>query len=327
MAWPLLIVISWFLCIFICYCIIRSISTKVVRAIISLSLCALVSHISCRNLLRYNTRTILAIAVCWLMSIRLIVLTVSARDTSITFQSFLSKIIWIFFPYLHKKTAEKQWPINYMIILIVTKILVNHLIYRWSISCETDVTYRRILIFYISLSTTSFILDIEMILVRILTRETYTVETYCDFPLLSVSLREFWGRRYNRIVQTVLKESLFEPIRLECSSSTIGALSTFIISGILHVHVWYTAFNGEASMFSAFMFFLLHGIACSIEANLKMKIPKPIGWIITQTFLLITSPLLIKPFIQKGSSFVLLNPPPLINAEWIPKLPVPRFCL
>ncbi|CAF1559880.1 unnamed protein product, partial [Rotaria sordida] len=141
-----------------------------------------------------------------------------------------------------------------------------------------------------------------------------------------LSLREFWGRRYNRIVHTALKESVFEPIRLEFSSPTIGALTSFIISGLFHVHTWLVAFDDKSSLLPTFMFFFLHGIACSIETNMKIQLPEHVGWIITHTFLLITSPLVVRPFIEKGSPFLILNPTPFINVGWIPKLPLPNFC-
>ena len=44
-----------------------------------------------------------------------------------------------------------------------------------------------------------------MILVRIVTRDKYTLESSTNFPIFSLSLREFWGQRYNRIVGTILK--------------------------------------------------------------------------------------------------------------------------
>ncbi|CAF1506650.1 unnamed protein product, partial [Rotaria sordida] len=125
---------------------------------------------------------------------------------------------------------------------------------------------------------------------------------------------------------TIFKESIFDPIRLEFSSSTIGALTTFIINGLLHVHICLVSFDAESSLFPTFMFFLLHGIACSIETKMRIQLPKPVGWIITHIFLLITSPLVVNPFIDKRPSFVMLNPPLFINVGWIPKLPLPNFC-
>ncbi|CAF3735906.1 unnamed protein product [Rotaria sp. Silwood1] len=326
MALSLFILISWFVCILTCYYVIRPISIKLVRFILTSFLCILLSYITCQNLPRFNALAIFTVVICWLTSIRLIALTSFSTKILLTFQSFLLKILWIYFPILPKKTAQNQWPIIYSIILIIIKLLINHWIYRWLIKCEMQVSYQRIFMFYLFLTTISYILDIEMIFVRILTRNKYTLESFTNFPIFSSSLREFWGRRYNRIVHRTLKESIFEPIRLAFSSPTIGIMITFIISGLFHVHVWLVAFDDKSSLFPTFMFFFLHGIACSIETNMKFQLPEHVGWIITHTFLLITSPLVARPFVEKGSLFLILNPAPFINVGWIPKLPLPNFC-
>jgi hypothetical protein len=253
-------------------------------------------------------------------------MTIFSNQTSLTFQSFLFKILWTFFPILPKELGTNQWPIIFHLILIVIKLLINHWVYQWSIRCETHVSCEWIIMFFVSMMTISYMLDTQMVLVRILTRNKYTLESYTNSPIFSLSLREFWGRRYNQIVNTVLKESVFQPIRLESSSSTIGGLTTFIISGLLHVHIVFVVFNDLSSLFLTFIFFLLHGIACCFEANMKIQLPEHVGWLITHGFLLFTAPLVLKPFIKEGSTFLLIHPPPLLNVEWIPKLPVPNFC-
>ncbi|CAF5087227.1 unnamed protein product, partial [Rotaria sp. Silwood1] len=48
------------------------------------------------------------------------------------------------------------------------------------------------------------------------------------------SLREFWGRRYNRLAGTVFRECVFQPINSCLSSPLIAAISTFVVSGLLH---------------------------------------------------------------------------------------------
>ncbi|CAF4527003.1 unnamed protein product [Rotaria sp. Silwood1] len=172
-------------------------------------------YITCQNLPRFDSLATLTIVICWLMSIRLISLTSFSTKTFLKFQSFLLKTLWICFPILPRKTAQNQWPIIFSIILIIIKLLINHWIYRWFLKCEMGVSYQRIFMFYIALIT------------------------------IFSSLREFWGRRYNRVVHTVLKESIFEPIRLEFSSSTIGALITFIINGLVHAHICLVTFGAK----------------------------------------------------------------------------------
>ncbi|CAF2745329.1 unnamed protein product [Rotaria sp. Silwood2] len=325
MALSLFILISWFVCILTCYYVIRPISIKLVRFILTSFLCILLSYITCQNLPQFDSLGTLTIVICWLMSIRLISLTSFSTKTLLTFPSFLLKTLWMCFPILPRKTAQNQWPIIFSIILIMIKLVINHWIYRWFMKCEMGVSHQRVFMFYLALITISYVVEIEMIFVRILTLDKYTFESFTNFPIFSSSLREFWGRRYNRIIHTILKESIFEPIRLEFSSSTIGALTTFITNGLLHAHICLVTFGGK-SLFPTFIFFFLHGIACSIETKMKIQLPKYVEWIITHIFLLITAPLAVKPFIDKGSPFMMLNPPPFINVGWIPKLSLPNFC-
>ncbi|CAF3458548.1 unnamed protein product [Rotaria socialis] len=260
------------------------------------------------------------------MSMHLIALTTFSRKPLLTFQSFSLKIIWIFFPILPKKPAENRDSLIYCIMLMFIKIFINHWIYRWSIQCDMGLTLSKIFMLYLSIMTISYIFDAQMIIVRIATQDKYTLESYTDSPILSLSLGEFWGQRYNRIVHKVLREAIFEPIRSELSSSNIAGFMTFIVSGLLHVHVCIAVFQNTSSAFPTFMFFIIHGIGCCLEKIMKIKFPKFIRWIITHIFILITSPLMFQPFIEKGSPFLMLNPPLFIDVEWTPKLPVPNFC-
>eukprot|EP00578_Thalassiosira_sp_NH16_P019514 CAMPEP_0181086972 /NCGR_PEP_ID=MMETSP1071-20121207/6030_1 /TAXON_ID=35127 /ORGANISM="Thalassiosira sp., Strain NH16" /LENGTH=586 /DNA_ID=CAMNT_0023168841 /DNA_START=17 /DNA_END=1774 /DNA_ORIENTATION=+ len=58
-----------------------------------------------------------------------------------------------------------------------------------------------------------------------------------DSPMFkSTSVSDFWGRRWNRLVHGVLKRGVYKPVR-KYSSKTIAALSTFIVSGILHEYI------------------------------------------------------------------------------------------
>jgi hypothetical protein len=98
----------------------------------------------------------------------------------------------------------------------------------------------------------------------------------------------------------------------------MAGLMTFVVSGLLHVHLASVVIDDRLALFPTFMFFVLHDLACCAEAKIKSSLP---------AFLLVTAPLMVSPFIQEGSTFLMLNPPPLIDTSWIPKLPVPLFCL
>ncbi|CAF1160621.1 unnamed protein product [Rotaria sp. Silwood1] len=86
---------------------------------LTLLLCILLISITCQNHPRFNAFSILTVSICWLMSIRLMALTLFPRET---FQSFLLKILWIYFLILPKQTVKNSWPITYYIILCLTTV-------------------------------------------------------------------------------------------------------------------------------------------------------------------------------------------------------------
>jgi len=108
MVLSLFFYVDWFGCVVTCYYAIRPIPNKSVRMVVTLFLCILSSCISCQNLPQFDAFSILTVALCWLTTIRLIHLTVLSRQTSLTFQSFLFKILWIYFPILSRKKSEKS---------------------------------------------------------------------------------------------------------------------------------------------------------------------------------------------------------------------------
>ncbi|CAF1527568.1 unnamed protein product [Rotaria sp. Silwood1] len=165
----------------------------------------------------------------------------------------------------------------------------------------------------------------QIALIRLITRDKYTLQSFTNFPLFSRSLRDFWGRRYNVQVGTVLKESIFQPLSLYISSRTIIALITFIVSGLFHVHIVLAVFNDTLSALSTFFFFVLNGIVCCIEAYMGIQLPQPFGSLITHVFLLLTASMCIGHCTREATYFS-VNVPPLYGNQWIPKLPIPSVC-
>ena len=59
-----------------------------------------------------------------------------------------------------------------------------------------------------------------------------------DNPFLeSSSPSDFWGRRWNKIVQSLLKKGIYKPVR-QSYSKNVASLATFVGSGLLHEYVW-----------------------------------------------------------------------------------------
>ena len=157
--------------------------------------------------------------------------------------------------------------------------------------------------FYFALLTTAYMTEIQIAPIRIITRDKYTLQSFTNFPLYSRSLHEFWGRRYNRLIGTVLKESIFQPLASYTSFPAVMAILTFIVSGLLHVHIVFVVFNDTSAALPTFAFFLLHSNACCIEAHIGIRLPQPFGSLATNIFLLLTASMGIALFTREGAYF------------------------
>ena len=53
---------------------------------------------------------------------------------------------------------------------------------------------------------------------------------------------EFWGRKWNNLVHSLLKSGVYKPVRRITSSNKAAIFSAFIASGLLHEYVWVILF-------------------------------------------------------------------------------------
>ena len=309
------------------YFIIRSIPNVFLRITLSTSFCLILTALSCHELPEFLATSMFIVAICWMISIRLIQLTISSFDSRLTFRSFLTKILWTFLPIVScSNDLNIRWIVIRDLLFIFVKILVCHWSYRWLLQCEPSDSAERMCLFYLLLMTIYFAADFEGLIIRLVTKNRYTIETFTHHVFLSRSLRIFWGKRYNRVVNQILKESIFFPMKNYSNSSALASMMTFIVSGFLHFHIVIVLFDDISYAISTFFFFFLHGLACCLEKLSQTNPMEHIGWFLTHVFLLLTAPLVLRPFaIEK--SFLILNPPPLVDASWLPHLPVPHFCL
>jgi len=58
----------------------------------------------------------------------------------------------------------------------------------------------------------------------------------------ATSPSDFWGRRWNMLVQSVLKGGVYKPLRKHRFSPTVAAISTFLMSGLFHEWLVYGIF-------------------------------------------------------------------------------------
>lgn len=121
----------------------------------------------------------------------------------------------------------------------------------------------------------------------------HTRSVYPDYPFLPISFHDFWSRRWNIYVKSILHRIAFVALpkltgfKENSNARFISAgLFAFLVSGLLHEFM-YTVSMDRWSGGKNMIFFLINGMFVAIElifqGILKRKqiIPPFIGWIYT----------------------------------------------
>ncbi|OVA11225.1 hypothetical protein BVC80_8687g17 [Macleaya cordata] len=133
------------------------------------------------------------------------------------------------------------------------------------------------------------------------------VEPQFDNLSLSTSTQNFWGRRWNLVSSSILRSTVYDPVRRICSSTCIigkslglyvAVVATFVVSGIMHELLFY--YIGRIwPVWDVFWFFALSGICLSVEIAVKKALkgrwqlnqlisrPLTLGFIVVTAFWLL----------------------------------------
>lgn len=125
----------------------------------------------------------------------------------------------------------------------------------------------------------------------------FTVAPLQRAPFRSTSLREFWGRRWNRVVQGWLSEHVFTPVARRHGAAA-GTSAAFGASAALHAYILLAAAGpGPAAAWAAF--FALHGALVLAERRLGVSRWRP-GLARAWTFstLAASAPLFVEPMLR-----------------------------
>ncbi|KGN58561.1 acyl-CoA--sterol O-acyltransferase 1 [Cucumis sativus] len=130
---------------------------------------------------------------------------------------------------------------------------------------------------------------------------------YFDEPYLSVSLQDFWGKRWNLLTSRILRLAVYDPCRKltvgivgKKASAMVALTATFAVSGLMHELIYF--YMGRlAPTWEVTCFFLLHGVSLSAEMAMKsavrgrLKVPRIISTGFTWWFVMTTSSWLFFP--------------------------------
>ena len=118
-----------------------------------------------------------------------------------------------------------------------------------------------------------------------------------ETPIAARSLRNFWGKRWNRPVSAWLHRFVFLPLARQ-HRPDLGLFCAYLVSGA--VHAWAAGVAlGAFAAFEMVMFFGLQGVFILAEDRLHVHAwPVPLARAWTLTILLATSPLIIGPYLR-----------------------------
>jgi len=124
-----------------------------------------------------------------------------------------------------------------------------------------------------------------------------TMRPIHDTPIAARSLRDFWGKRWNRAVSAWLYRLIFLPLARR-KHPDLGLLCACLVSGAMHAWVAWVALGAFAA-FELAVFFGLQGLFILAEDRLHVRAwPVSLARAWTLTLLLATSPLIICPYLR-----------------------------
>ncbi|KAF8409654.1 hypothetical protein HHK36_005732 [Tetracentron sinense] len=101
------------------------------------------------------------------------------------------------------------------------------------------------------------------------------LEPQSDEPYLSTSLQDFWGKRWNLMVTSILRPTVYHPVRY-LSGRLLGRewalitamIATFVVSGLMHELIFFYLTRATPT-WEVTWFFVLHGICTALEVLVK----------------------------------------------------------
>jgi hypothetical protein len=115
-----------------------------------------------------------------------------------------------------------------------------------------------------------------------------------DHPILSRSVTEFWGRRWNRVVGSWLFASFYRPLAAR-GRPHLGTLAAFTASALLHLYFTWVAVGLEHGLTMAAFFVVQVPLMFLEERWEQRRWRSPIRRAWTFGWLCVTSPLFVAP--------------------------------
>ncbi|PQQ20947.1 acyl-CoA--sterol O-acyltransferase 1-like [Prunus yedoensis var. nudiflora] len=267
---------SVFVCIFYCYSIGKIVPKGTTRLVCALPVVCLFFYLPL-NFSSIHLGGGTGFFISWLGSFKLLLFAFGkgplASDPSISIARFLAIAclpIEIQENPSPKNTIQgHNLPLNHVIKGFLLAILIGVLNYSQQIHPKLILVLHCLYIY--------LLLETQLIIVAALAWGLLGLDLKPHFnePYLSTSLQNFWGRRWNLVVTSILRQSVYEPT-LNFSTCVIGrrwaslpaVFATFLVSGLMHELIYYHMGRVRPT-WEVTWFFVLHGFCLMVEIVLK----------------------------------------------------------
>jgi hypothetical protein len=116
-------------------------------------------------------------------------------------------------------------------------------------------------------------------------------------PAASLSVKEFWGDRWNRTVSMWFREHCLKPLARR-TNAKIGMLASFLVSGILHAYLVLVALEWKMALVML-SYFLLQAVFVAIEIAFdSAHWNRSLARVWTLVLMIASSPLFVEPALR-----------------------------
>ncbi|KAK9080682.1 hypothetical protein SSX86_000440 [Deinandra increscens subsp. villosa] len=144
-------------------------------------------------------------------------------------------------------------------------------------------------------------------LVKVIIGFDLEIEPQFREPYLSKSLQDFWGRRWNRMSSSALRDMVYIPARVIFTRALgrlwgqlLATFATFFVSGLMHeLMFWYL--TRVWPTWEVMWFFVLHGVCVVVEVAVKkavngrFRLHRAVAAPVTMAFVMVTGGWLLFP--------------------------------
>lgn len=146
------------------------------------------------------------------------------------------------------------------------------------------------LIFFFVLTVTG----LEALLRALVQATGATTERLFERPLFATSLRDFWGRRWNKFIARFA----LRHIAMRRRSKTNGprsVLTVFLWSAVFHEYFALGASGAGSQPGHMLLFFLIQGVGMLAADRIALEPPRPLATLLTALWMVFTAPLFFAP--------------------------------